>query len=181
LRGLCKHFGVKMPLMIPRAAGTVLKKSLAKTTDKLGLPLDKLIAAGWEWSDFENAASERGSGQSDAFDQFRENISKAFRSLECDLRHQDLQNLNELTREHEKFLGRVEGMEKRFRQQDPLIGENSKRNYFRLRKFVLPGETYQELSAWTVYFTALYGNDFIDSVVENTDPFTDMHHLFLSE
>ena len=177
LRRAFTHFGKKLPLILPRAAGTLIKGSLLKTVTRLQLSLDDLVAPGWEWSSVSAAAEERGAGQRGAFDRFRQHFGCAFTHLETELRDAGLTNLNDLTRERDRFLGRLEGAENRFRQQDPTVGEGPRRQYFRLRKFILPGETYQELSAWSIYFQALYGEDLLQQMAAHIAPFTHQHHL----
>lgn len=180
LRKLFQHFKLPMPLLTPRPAATVIKKSLTKTLDRLDLPLENLLAPGWEWEAVEASAAERGSAQGQAFDTFRERLKDAFDSLGDELTQHGIANLNDLEQEKTRFLGRLEGLQKRYRKQDPAIGDGPKRQYHRLRKFVLPGERYQELSAWTVYFLALYGREFLDVMLPQIDPTTDRHHLFVT-
>lgn len=180
LRRLYDHFGVDMPLLVPRPAATVLKKSLTKTLDRLELPFDKLLTTEWDWDAVEASAESRGSGQREAFDTFRQHLDSAFDTLGNELQQHGTVNLNDLEQEMKRFLGRIEGLQKRYRQQDPAIGDGPKRQYHRLRKFVLPGERYQELSAWTVYFLALYGREFLDVMLPQINPLTDKHHVFVT-
>jgi bacillithiol synthase len=180
IRPLFAALETPLPVIVPRPAGTVLKKSMDKAMERIELSVEDLLGPGWEWSAIEEAAEARGSRQGEAFGRFDEAVAEAFDRLEREIHEAGVANTRELRREQKQLRKRMEGLRQRFRKLDPTIGEGPRRQYFRLRKFVLPGDGYQELSAWTVYFQALFGPDFLPQLRERIDPFAPHHHVFLA-
>ncbi|MFH0910150.1 MAG: bacillithiol biosynthesis cysteine-adding enzyme BshC [Planctomycetota bacterium] len=178
LRRLFRHLKVSMPLLVPRAAGTILKPPLHKTMERLGLSASDLLAEGWAWEELERSEGEKRSTRRKAFERFRSRADEAFVSLSEALSGAGRVNLNELQRERDRFLGRLEGLERRFHAQFPSENADLKRQYYRLRKFVLPSESYQDLSVWTVYFLCLFGPGLLREMLGAIDPFSDRHHVF---
>ncbi len=179
LPGLFDLFGAAMPPIIPRPAGTILKANLRKTMKRIRIEAQDLVAPGWSWEEVVAAAEERGHGQEDAFQRFEEEVRTAAGALGASLRETGVPNTNELDREVDRFIDRLERVRGHVRQNDPTVGEGARRQYWRLRKFVLPGESYQELSVWTLYFLAFFGEDLLHRLVDEVDPWTDRHHLFI--
>ncbi len=178
LRRLFDRMGQRLPLLVPRATGTLLKASCLKAMKRIELDVQDLIAPGWEWAAVEAAGETRGAGQRAAFETFQQRFAEAQEALRANLQQHGLRKLNELDREAARFLERLDALAERFRAQDPVVGEGPRRQYYRLRKFVLAGETYQELSAATVYFLALYGPALLPALLESIDPWTAKHHVF---
>ncbi len=178
---LFAEFETPMPMLIPRAAGTIVKASVRKVAKKLDLEDRDLLAPGWGWETVAARASAQGEARRDAFERFREALDGAFSTLADGLTQAGTENLNELKRERKRFLDRVEGLEKRFESQDPAVGDAAKRQYWKLRKFVLPAERYQELSVWTLYFLCFFGPELLNELLTSIDPWSPEHHVFSVE
>ncbi len=177
LRKLFAHCRQTMPLLLPRAAATLMKSSGEKVLARLSIDPMRLLSENWDWETVEKEALAHVAEQADAFATFRERLKRAEADLEEDLRETGVSNFNELARERQRFLDRIERVEQQFKQKNPAVGEGPKRQYHRLRKLILPGGGYQELASWTVYFQALYGADLAARLLPHIDPLTPMHHL----
>ncbi len=178
LRGLFKELGVRMPVLVPRAAATILKPALVKTMKRIGLATASLLRDGWEWERLVASAQVRENNLDGAFTGFADEFTELVRGLSTRLAARGVSGLRELERERDRFLGRMQGLKKRFMSQDPLLGDKARQQYFRLRKFVLPAEGLQELSVWTVYFLALFGPELLPAMQCMIDPLTPDHHVF---
>jgi uncharacterized protein YllA (UPF0747 family) len=179
LRKLFALCGERLPLLAPRAAGTILKSSASKAMAKIGLEVEDLLSPGWEWETIAAQGTEHGRQREAAFARARERVEEAIAGLKEELHGAGVSGLREVDRERDRFFGRLEGLARRFEAQDPLVGEAARKRYFRLRKYVLPGESYQELTVWSVYFLALFGPELLERLRAELDPFTEQHHVFL--
>lgn len=178
LRGIFCQLGAALPLLVPRLAGTILKASAVKAMARFDIPAESLLDSGWEWKEIAARATAKGADRSATFARATESLSDVYDHLSDALRRLGHTNTNEVQRERDRACGRLAGLQRRFDAQDPASGEGPRRQYFRLRKLVRPGESYQELSVSTAYFIALFGTSWIDEAVAACDPLSDKHHLF---
>ncbi|MBN1256931.1 MAG: bacillithiol biosynthesis cysteine-adding enzyme BshC [Planctomycetes bacterium] len=179
--GLFQYFGIKIPMLLPRPAGTIIKKSLAKTMQRMGISPEKLLSDRWEWDTILKAAEDKNHTQRNVFTEFKDELDKAFEQLADELSNSGMINLNELARTQERCYENIAVLQKRLEQEDPVLGKEARKRYFRLRKFVLPGERYQDICVWTVYFLACFGKDLIAELSANLDPLSALHHLFIMD
>jgi bacillithiol biosynthesis cysteine-adding enzyme BshC len=181
LRSLFRHFDVSLPLIVPRAAATLLKKNLLKTLSKLGLDEESLLSPGWEWEEIARNSSAAARAREDAFAGFRDVFLQEVEGLRASLSELGHAKLGDLSREEASFLKRLNGMEKRLSAADPTSGAEARRQYYRLRKFVLPREGLQEICISTLYFRCLYGPSLLTELGECIDPLSPLHHLVILE
>jgi bacillithiol biosynthesis cysteine-adding enzyme BshC len=177
LRKLFGLFGQSMPRLVPRAAATVLKPSLVKTMRRMGLRREDLLSESLCWDDIRERGAAGARARSEAFEVFGGRVGSAFDELASELRAIGHDRLGELDRERERFLHRIEALAERFEEEDPRTGADARRRFHRLRKFVLPADSYQELTIATAYFQACFGVGFPDALVRHIDPFASGHHL----
>jgi hypothetical protein len=155
----------------------VLKPSLVKTMRRMGLRREDLLSESLCWDDIRERGAAGARARSEAFEVFGGRVGSAFDELASELRAIGHDRLGELDRERERFLHRIEALAERFEEQDPRTGADARRRFHRLRKFVLPADSYQELTIATAYFQACFGVGFPDALVRHIDPFASGHHL----
>lgn len=174
-------FETTMPLLVPRPAATILKGSARKAMNRIRLAPEGLLQSGWTWDDVAASTGERTASQQEAFETFFAALHKGFDTLTVELEGSGVSGTGRLEKERDRMISRLEGMAAQFRQQDPALAAGPKRQFHRFRKFALPAEGYQELSAWSLYFLCLYGEEFFSELARNLDPFALAHHLFVAQ
>lgn len=181
IKDMFGYFDVAVPGMLPRPAVTVLKKSVLKKLDKFNISIDRVLSSDWDWDTIKEKLLINGNNRETAFETFVNGISDKFADLSSALKSSGISNLNSLEEEKHRFLGRIEGLKKRVESQDAVVGDGARKQFYKVRKFVFPTESYQELSIWTIYFLALYGECFLNKLYENIEPFIMDHMIFLAE
>ncbi len=181
IRGLFKFFDIAIPGIIPRPAATVIKKSMLKKLDKFNIPISDILTNKWDWEKVKLKAFVNGNKRVEMFCEFKDAIDLDFNHLMDKLKTIGISNVNEVENEKVRFLKRVSGLERRFESQDAAVGDGAKSQFFKMRKFLLPAEGYQDISVWTVYFICLYGPHFINWLIDNIEPLKFEHCLIVAE
>lgn len=182
LRSIFKELNVKMPPLVPRITGTILKPAITKAlTKKYSLSPTEILSSDWSWLRIEKNLSSGLCEIDNAFSEFNADLATSCSAFTYSLKKAGITNLNEWEREKHNFTARLEGLKKRLQSQNPLLGKEGKSQFFKLRKYILPGENYQELSCWFIYFYLLHGQEILDTIKEVEFPFNAEHYLFVAE
>lgn len=178
LRSIFGHFNQTMPLLLPRSSATVIKTSICKQLEKFRIAPEKILCKdALSWENIQAKLESEDNLLGEAFEGLRNDLSTAGDSFEQKLSAAGISNHNEWSRELERFTARLEGLHKRYGAQNPLTGSKGKKQFFMLRKFLLPAEGYQDIHCWMIYFRALFGPEFFSEAISAIDPFTKDHHL----
>ncbi len=179
LRSVFCYFNKKIPLLLPRAAATILKTPHLKKLEKFSISPETLLASDWSWEKINESLSSELDNLNAAFNALKTQIDAADKDFSKALTRCAIMNHNEWHREKEKFYQRLEGLQKHYKAQNPLLGSEGKKQYYSLRKFIFPAEGFQDLHCWWLYFVALFGEGFINEVLKNLQPLSRKHHLFI--
>lgn len=178
LRSNFKALGEEMPLIIPRAAGTFITPSMSKSLTALSIPKEEILSSDWSWEAIEGKLIESNREFSECFSRYYQDISNVNALLTTSLANLEFKNINDFKREADKYISRIENLQKRMVANRGLGGEDAKKRYFKLRKYLLPSNKYQELSIAGLYFYSLLGKQFFDTIC-SVDIFSSAHKLWM--
>ena len=178
LRRNFKEFKVDIPLLLPRLAGTFVTPSIRRLLQKFSIAEDEILSGDLEWEVVQKELLRSNSQLREVFTGYAESFLKVTQEMVDKLESQQVKGYKDLQRDAQKYLSRFENKRDRLLQNNSPLGENAKNQFFRLYKFLLPAQKYQELTIAGIYFYNLLGRAFFDTICE-TDVLTNDHKLWI--
>ncbi len=180
LRRNFRELGVSIPMLIPRMSGTFITPSIRRLLNKFSIAYSDILSAKVDWEIIEKGLLAANTELNSLFSSYYDVIANATGELGESIRNRGIVNISDIEKEAAKFIERVQRVQQRLSQQSTPLGNNAKKQFFKMYKFLLPKQKYQELSIAGVYFYNLLGKDFFAKICE-ADVLTNDHKLWIFE
>ncbi len=171
---------VTMPLLVPRAVGSIITPSIKRLLASFSWPCEQILTPEFDWGHIESALLCANNAVNSVFSNYFTNFTEASENLLQGLQNAGSNQLKDLEKEFERFKIRVEKVQVRLANRTSIAGGNAKERFYKLHKYLLPANKYQELSISSLYFYNLIGTDFFDMIVD-IDVLTNDHKLWIIE
>ncbi len=171
---------VTMPLLVPRAVGSIITPSIKRLLASFSWPCEQILTPEFDWSHIESTLLRANNTINTAFLNYFTNFTETSENLLQELHGAGSNQLKDLENEFERFKNRVEKIQARLANKTSNVGGSAKEKFYKLQKYLLPANKYQELSISSLYFYNLIGTDFFDMIVD-IDVLTNDHKLWIIE
>ena len=178
LRRNFNELNVSVPLIIPRATGTFLTPSMNKLLKKFSISTDQILTKDFDWEVIKIKLISANKELEAEFASYNFQFGELNTNFYNKLATLGVNNHNEIKKEIDKFASRIINQQNKLAQNSSPIGNDAKNKFFRLHKFILPANKYQELTISSLYFYSLLGREFFDTICE-LDILTNNHKVWI--
>ena len=178
LRRNFAEFGINLPLLLPRMAGTFITPSIKRILRKFSLAESDILSGRLDWEVIQDELAQSNSQLSGIFEGYADNFRKITDDMSAELQSLQIKGYKNLLSEAEKYISRFQSNWDRILQNNTPVGENAKNQFFKLYKFLLPAQKYQELTIAGIYFYSLLGRSFFDTICQ-TDVLANDHKIWI--
>ena len=178
LRRNFNELNVTIPLLIPRATGTFLTPSMTKHLKKFSISIDQILTKDFDWEVIQSKLISANKELEAEFDSYNFQFGELNTNFFNKLTTLGINNHNDIKKEIDKFASRIIKQQNKLAQNSSPIGNDAKSKFFRLQKFILPANKYQELTISSLYFYSLLGKEFFDTICK-LDILTNSHKVWI--
>jgi bacillithiol biosynthesis cysteine-adding enzyme BshC len=175
-QAIYESFGRPMPVVIPRAAFTLLDARTDRTLDKYGLTVQD-VWQGEEALGLKIAAAGFAAGWDQRFDSAEQEISRLLAALTKDIETLDPTLLDPLKSTTEKMKQQLEKLRVKLSRAALQRSELLSKHQQLLLRFIFPGRHLQERQVSGIYFLSRAGYDLLDRLLSEIEIAAPRHQI----